>query len=207
MYARVASFESRDPSLADELIGRVREQVSSGQNVLQNARGFLMLLDRESGKSLGISFFDSEEHIKEAEPAFDRMGDEFPEKMRGRRVSVETYEVALVEGGEGARAARLSTLESAPERIIEGARYVEEEIVPRVRELEGNKGMVSLIDRKSGRTKVITLWESSEALRASEQSADQLRQRAAEGASARIVGVKRYEVGVAERLAQIAAAG
>jgi hypothetical protein len=35
-------------------------------------------------------------------------------------------------------------------------------------------------------------------LRASEEQADQLRQRAAEGAAARIVAVKRLEVAVAE---------
>jgi hypothetical protein len=198
MHARVASFEGRDPSLADELIGTVREQVSTGRNAPPNARGFLMLVDRESGRSYGITFFDTEEHIREAEPVFERMGEDFPEEMRGRRVSVDSYEVAFAEGDENARAARVSLLESPPDRIVEGARYIEEEIVPRVRELPGQRGLISLFDRATGRSTVITLWESSEALRESEEQATELRQRAAEGASARIVGVERCEVAVAQ---------
>ena len=104
----------------------------------------------------------------------------------------------LAEGGEGARAARVSTLEGSPERLDEGTRYAQEEIVPQVRQLGGFKGFVSLVDRERGRTKLITLWESDEALRASEEQANQLRQRAAEGAASRIVGVERYEVALAE---------
>lgn len=203
MHARVASFENRDPSLADELIGRVREQVSTGRNTPPTARGFLMLIDRESGWSCGITFFDTEEHIRAAEPFFERMGEEFPEEMRGRRVSVESYEVAFAEGDDNARAARVSLLESPPERILDGARYIEEEIVPSARELRGHRGLISLIDRATGRSKVITLWESPEALRESEDQATGLRRRAAEESSARIVGVERCEVGVA-RLAELA---
>src|SRR5438270_5819957 len=110
MYARVAAFENRDPSLADELIGRVRSEVETGE-APAGAQGLLMLVDREGGTGLGISFFESEEAIREAEPVFERMGDEFSEEMRGRRRSVEAYEVAISEGGEGAGAARVSLLE------------------------------------------------------------------------------------------------
>ena len=196
MYARVAAFENRDPSLTDELIGRVREGVERGQPVPE-AQGGLMLVERERGRALGITFFRSEEQIREAADAFDRMGDDFPEQMRGRRTSVETYEVLHSEGGEGAKAARVSLLEGSSDRIDEGARGTEEEILPQVRQLAGFKGALTLVDRERGRTKIITLWESDQALRSSEEQANQLRQRAAEGAAARIVGVERYEVGVA----------
>jgi len=49
MYARVASFEDRDPSLTDELIERVRER---GPGAVPDARGFLGLFDRERPRSL-----------------------------------------------------------------------------------------------------------------------------------------------------------
>ena len=203
MHARVASFESRGPSMADELIGRVREQVSTGRNTLPTARGFLMLIDRESGRSHSITFFDTEEHIRDAEPVFERMAEDLPEALRGRRVSVEVYEVAFASGDETARAARISLLEGPPEHVLDGARYFEEDIVPRAQELHGQRGLISLIDRATGRSKAISLWESPEALRDSEEQATELRQRAAEAASGRILGVERYEVGVA-RLAELA---
>jgi hypothetical protein len=201
MYARVAAFENVDTSVVDDLLGRVRQNIET--NRLPDAQGGLMLLDRDQRKSLGITFFESEEKIRAAEPEFERMGDEIPEQQRGRRTSVDLYEVAMAEGGEGARAARVSVLEGSPERLDEGTRYAQDEILPQVRQLGGFKGIVSLIDRERGRTKLITLWESDDALRGSEEQANQLRERAAEGAASRIVGVERYEVALAE-LGQLA---
>ena len=157
-----------------------------------------MLLDRDQRRSIGITFFDSEENIRAAEPEFERMGDEIPEEQRGRRTSVDVYEVVIAEGGEGARAARVSKLEGSPERLDEGTRYAQEEILPQVRHIDGFKGVVSLVDRERGRTRLITLWESDEALHASAEQANQLRERAAEGAASRISGVERYEVALAE---------
>jgi len=205
MYARVAEFENRDMSLADELTGQVRERVRSGQDV-PDARGFLMLIDRRSGKALGISFFDSEQAIRDAEPAFERMGDEIPAEMRGRRLSVDVYEVAVREVSEGAKAARLSSLEGPPERLDEAVQHAKENALPKARQLHGWKGVISLIDRSSGRSKLITFWESEEALRASEEEAKKLRKETAEAAGETIGGVDRYEVAVAERLAELSPA-
>ena len=201
MHARVAAFENVDTSVVDDLLGRVRQNIDA--NRMPDAQGGLMLLDRGERKSLGITFFESEQKIRAAEPEFERLGDEIPEAQRGRRTSVDIYEVAMAEGGEGARAARVSVLEGSPESLDEGTRYAQDQILPQVRQVSGFKGVVSLVDRERGRTKLITLWESDEALRASEEQANQLRQRAAEGAASRVVGVERYEVALAE-LGQLA---
>ena len=201
MYARGAAFENVNTSVVDDLLARVRQNIET--NRLPDAQGGLMLLDRHQRRSLGITFFESEEKIRAAEPEFERMGDEIPEEQRGRRTSVDTYEVVMAEGGEGARAARVSVLEGPPDRLDEGTRYAQQEILPQVRQVRGFKGIVSLIDRERGRTKLISLWESDDALRASEEQADQFRQRAAEGAASRIVSVERYEVALAE-LGQLA---
>lgn len=206
MYARVATFENPDISLVDNLIGRVRESAASGQD-LPDAKGFLMLLDRQGAKSLGITFFENEEAIRAAEPVFERMGDEIPEEQRGRRVSMEVYEVAMQEVSEGAKAVRVSLLEGPPERLDEGTRNAQENVLPKARQLRGWKGFISLVDRGSGRSKLITLWDSEDSLRTSEEQGDQLRKQAAEGGGETITGVERYEVAVAEQLsARIATA-
>src|SRR5438552_1613316 len=173
MYARVASFEGRDSSLTDELIQRVRD---SGPSSVPDAKGFLGLFDRERGTALGITFFDSEEAIRNSEQAFEDMARNFPEEMRGRRTSVETYEVTILDGDpERAKAARVSTLEGSPDRIDDSLAKVRTETLPQVREIEGNVGAIGLADRSSGRGTIITLWESADALRRSEEQADRLR--------------------------------
>jgi len=200
MYARVAAFESRDMSLADELIGTVRERARSGQD-LPDARRLLMLIDREAGTALGITFFESEDAIRRAEAGFERMADEIPEEMRGRRTSVDVYEVAFENVVEGAEAARLSSLAGPPEGIDEGIRFIKEQIVPEANDLTGWRGIIALTDRTTGRTKTITFWDSEESLRASEERANQLRSQAAEAMGETITGVDRYEVAVHEVLA------
>jgi heme-degrading monooxygenase HmoA len=201
MYARVASFEGHDPSLTDELVERVREH---GPGSVPDAKGFLGLFDRERGTSLGISFFDSEEALRRSEQSFEDMARYFPAEMRGRRTSVDVYEVLLQDGsGEGASAARVNSMEGSPDRIDESFRKAREETLPKVRELRGSKGVLVLADRSSGRVKVVTLWESAEALRASEEHADRLREQAAQSGGQQIARVDRYEVVIADRLGAV----
>lgn len=201
MYARVAAFEQPNVSMADDLINTVRERSQSARTELPDAQALLMLIDRENARSLSITFFESEEAIRQAEPAFERMGDEIPEETRGRRISVDVYEVVRQEGGEGAKAARVSSFEGPPDQIDEGVRRAEHDVLPRARQMPGWKGYYWLADRSSGRTKLITLFESAEALGASEQQADELRRQAAESAGEKITGVERYEVALSKQLA------
>ena len=42
-----------------------------------------------------IAFFDSEEAAAASEERFEQMGDEIPESVRGKRIGVESYEVAF----------------------------------------------------------------------------------------------------------------
>ena len=58
--------------------------------------------------------------------------------------------------------------------------------------------MIALGDRQSGKTLGITFWESEEAMRASEEAANRLREESAEAGGDTITGVERYEVGLFE---------
>ena len=91
MYARVATFES-DPAHVDDAIGVVRAEVESGDTPagLEGAK-MLMLVDRESGKGLGVTLFESEEAMRRGDEALNAMSPEGSE----RRTSVAFYEVPV----------------------------------------------------------------------------------------------------------------
>jgi hypothetical protein len=118
--------------------------------------------------------------------------------LQPERLSVQVFEVPFHEIAADARAARVSTYAGNPERLDEGIRYVEETILPEARgNLPGWRGVLWLADRSSGAAASISLWESGEALRASDAFADRLRSRKAEHAGETIVDVERFEVAVA----------
>ena len=200
MYARVAAFENRDMSRVDELIGIVQERITSGQD-LPEAKRSLMLVDREHGTAVGITLFENEDAIRRAEPTFERLGDDIPEQLRGRRTSVETYEVVIEDIAQGAQAARLSTLEGPADKIDEGIAHLTAQIVPQLGDISGSRGILALVNRTAGQTKTITFWDSAESLRASEERANQLRSEAAEALSETITGVERFEVAISEIVA------
>jgi heme-degrading monooxygenase HmoA len=201
MYARIASFEGRDTSLTDELISRVRQE---GPSSVPDAKGFLGLFDRERGTALGITFFDSEEAIRNSEKAFEDMAKNFPAEMRGRRKSVDVYEVKIFDGDpERAKAARVSSLDGPSNKIDDSIRKVKSETVPQVRDVKGNVGVIGFTDRKSGHVTVITLWDSPDSMKKSEQQANKLREQAASFGDQRISSVDHYEVAVTQQLAAV----
>jgi heme-degrading monooxygenase HmoA len=87
-------------------------------------------------------------------------------------------------------------LEGSPAPIDQMLRQVREEVLPRAKQIDGFKGMIALGDRHSGKTLGITFWESEEAMRASEEAANRLREESAEAGGDTIVSVERYEVGL-----------
>jgi heme-degrading monooxygenase HmoA len=94
--------------------------------------------------------------------------------------------------------ARVSTLEGPPELMDASLRQAREVVLPQGRLMEGFKGMIALGDHHSGRTLGITFWETEEAMRASEEAANRLREESAEASDDTIASVERYEVGFFE---------
>jgi len=86
MYARVASFEGVD-------MERMREMSSGEMDMPEGMKGGMVFADKDGGRSIFIAFFDSPDAIDAAKDQFEKMGEEIPEDVRGRRTSVDVYEV------------------------------------------------------------------------------------------------------------------
>ncbi len=96
--------------------------------------------------------------------------------------------------------ARVSTLQGDPKESEKAIQTAEEQVVPKIRELKGCKGFYYLVDRSSGKSLGITLWESKQDLDASVQAANQIRSATAEKAGASIVSVEQFEIAIQELL-------
>src|ERR671935_2696380 len=91
--------------------------------------------------------------------------------------------------------ARASTLQGSPDQVDEAISGYENALAT-FRSIDGNRGAFLLLDRGSGKGIGVTLWESEDAMHASRQRADELRQQAASSTGATIVSVEEYEVAV-----------
>lgn len=93
MYARVARFEGGDAEAIRRVAEEIRGQAASGPPEGVPAKGFLMLIDPEGGRSVGLALFETEEDRRKGSETLDAMSP--PGDGLGRRVSVEMYEVAV----------------------------------------------------------------------------------------------------------------
>jgi hypothetical protein len=93
MYARVARFEGADAETLDRTAAELRaESEEKGPPEGVPSKHFLLLNDREGGRSLGIIFFETEEDYRQGDETLNQMSP--PGEGMGQRVSVEKYEVA-----------------------------------------------------------------------------------------------------------------
>jgi heme-degrading monooxygenase HmoA len=90
--------------------------------------------------------------------------------------------------------ARVNRFQDTPDNLDESDRIAETEIVPQLQTVPGFLGVLSLADRATGGSLAITFWETEEAMRASEPTADRVRAELKERTGAEIRTVERYEV-------------
>jgi hypothetical protein len=90
MYARVATFES-DPANIDQAISMVRDEVAGDTPAGLEGAKMLMLVNRETGKGVGVTLFESEDAMRRGDEALNAMNPGSGE----RRTAVEFFEVPV----------------------------------------------------------------------------------------------------------------
>jgi hypothetical protein len=94
MHARIATFQHEDAEAVDKMVDEIRGDSDSGPPPgLEDAKGFMLLVDRQNSKSVGIIFFDSEEALKRGDEVLNKMTPDAG--SRARRTSVDFYEVPI----------------------------------------------------------------------------------------------------------------
>ena len=90
MFARLATFES-DPATMDDAIAMVKAEVAGGTPTGLEGAKMMMLVNRETGKGLGLTLFESEEAMRRGDEALNAMNPGNSE----RRTGVEFFEVPV----------------------------------------------------------------------------------------------------------------
>lgn len=93
MFARVQTLRQPAEKL-DELTKLAREQIPTAHE-LTGFRGFYYLIDRDNGKALVISLWETEEDLRRLEANNASMREDLKAEARLESPASETFEVAL----------------------------------------------------------------------------------------------------------------
>ena len=96
MFARVSTFQG-PPDQTAEGIRLAREQILPAARLQDGFKGIYILFDRQSGRSLSMTLWESEQEMQASEQAAYRACTESAEASGEKVVAVERYEVALHE--------------------------------------------------------------------------------------------------------------
>ncbi len=121
--------------------------------------------------------------------------------MGGSIVNVERFEQVIQDRAQPPKAGvfvRQNTVAGAPERIDNAIKFMEKQALPVVRALKGYRALLMNVDRMTGRSTVITVWDTRADLEASEAKVSGLRREAANAAGATDVKVEIFETAFAE---------
>ena len=96
MYARVSTIQG-SPGKVDDVTRQTQEQTLPQLQRMEGFKGFVALGDRQSGKMLGVSFWESEEALRASDEAVSNVRSGAAEAADGIVAGVEQYEVLVNE--------------------------------------------------------------------------------------------------------------
>ena len=95
MLARVSIIQGK-PERMDEGIRHYREQLLPEARRMVGFKGAYLLVDRKSGRNLGITLWDTEKNLQASAAAANRLRVQAAENVAAPKPPlVETYEVAV----------------------------------------------------------------------------------------------------------------
>ena len=94
MFARVSIIEG-SPEGIDESIRLMRETVMPEARKMQGFRDSYLLVDRKTGKQMGIALWETEADLNASTEAANRLRAQFVQAATAQTPKVELYEVAV----------------------------------------------------------------------------------------------------------------
>ena len=92
MHARITTIQG-DPSQAEEAIAIVQNQVIPGAKGMQGFAGGYWALDRETGRMLAMTLWESEDAMAQSEEMAASLREESTSQLDGEIASVERFEI------------------------------------------------------------------------------------------------------------------
>ena len=93
MYARATTIQG-SPDNVEQGVEQYRQALSAFRGVAGN-RGAFLLVDRNSGKGIGVTLWESEQAMMDSREQAAQLRQRAAEQAQGQIQSVEEYEIAV----------------------------------------------------------------------------------------------------------------
>ncbi len=200
MYARVLRLHG-DSSKAD---AGIENYVSSVAPALRQQGGYAgarLLVDREHGNSMSVSFWQDEAAARASEAAMSAVRRDAVSAFGAEDPVSEYFEVLLQHRPlptEAGHWVRVTNLSGDPAKVDDGVAHYKAQTIPAVEQLAGFRATVLFADRATGNSMIVTVWTTKSDVDASADAGASLRATAAEVVGATAPEVETFEVGFAE---------
>jgi heme-degrading monooxygenase HmoA len=171
-------------------------------------RGATLVGNRQTGDGLAVSYWESEQAMKNARPNVRPQAETILGQTGGKIVDDDEYEVAVLERIQPAKAGvfvRVTTVDADPAKHAEGIANFKEKIVPVIRKQAGARTALLFVNRKTGRTFSGTAWDTRQDLDKSEAAVSGLRDEAIKKVGGKSGKTEAFEVYFTEILMPVAA--
>ncbi|MBV9515387.1 MAG: antibiotic biosynthesis monooxygenase [Mycobacteriaceae bacterium] len=191
MYARSTTIEAQ-PQSVDAGIAFVCDEVMPALEAMDGCVGISLLVDRESGRCIATTAWETEEAMRASDAAVAPIRDRAAESFRGS-ATVAVWEIAVMHrdhrSADGA-CVRATWFKAPNGHLHRSVELYRDSVLPALEELEGFCSASLLIDRSSGRSVSSVVFDSTEAMDRSREQARSLR-----AARLRELGADQLDVG------------
>ena len=198
------------PSRLDEAVHFFQDQVVPAMQPQPGLRGIWLLVNRSAGTQLAVGLWETAADLEASGFLYQELRAKIGELYAGppvedafdaRPPEQDLYEVRVhpqrAEGLARARVARVTMAHGAPERVEALFRQFQAQMAPVLERQRGYQGSYLFVGPATGKVASISLWESQEALEASDTAVGALWAQAAQTLGAHTAPtVVSYEVAV-----------
>jgi hypothetical protein len=94
--------------------------------------------------------------------------------------------------------AHVTTMETSPARLDDAIRFFREQVLPKLRQMDGFEGFFALSDRQSGKLLGVTLWENEAVMHTIEEVLSRTRGGISHPPGGAVVGAGNYAISIFE---------
>jgi heme-degrading monooxygenase HmoA len=171
MFARATRVQT-PPDKVGAAIDNFETNIVKGLRSAPGNQGAVLLVDRQSGAAVGITYWESAKALAASEQTGSRSRTQAVQSVAGSHiVNVERAELMIMDRAGAPKSGsfvRLITANGDPEKLDAAIVQIRNHVLPLLKSLPGYRAAIAGVERQTGRLSVSTIWESKADLDASE---------------------------------------